>query len=583
MPEYVAPVRDLKFVLDEIAELPALAALPAFAEATDELVDAVLDEAARMAGEVIAPLNGPGDQTGVRMEDGWVVAAPGFADAYASFRDAGWLSLAIPAEHGGQGLPFAVHIAVSEMWNSASLAFALCPMLSMGAIEAVMKHGSAALREQFLAELVGASTTGTMNLTEPQAGSDLAAVKTMAVPDGDAWRVTGQKIYITWGDHDLTENIFHMVLARTPEAPPGVKGLSLFLVPKRLASGATNDVRPLSVEHKLGIHASPTCVMSFGDSGEGSIGYLVGERHDGLACMFTMMNHARLEVGLEGVGLGERALQAARYYANERRQGQAPGVAGQAPIIRHADVRRMLLTMRALTEAGRALTLYAAGQLDRALGSEDAASAAAAQCRLDLLTPVVKAWCTELAQEVTSIGVQVHGGMGYVEETGVAQYLRDARITPIYEGTNGIQAGDFVGRKFLRDGGDALSQLHDEIGAAVDALGAGGHSNEAHALGAALGQARAAATAVRDAADNPECTGAQAFDFMMCNGYLIGGWLMARQLLAASRAGHDDSFFAAKRISAGFYLGSLVPRATAHAMAVQTHGTVAANAAPALL
>ncbi|MEO0578829.1 MAG: acyl-CoA dehydrogenase family protein, partial [Pseudomonadota bacterium] len=355
MPEYAAPVRELKFVLDEIADLSALAAYPTFSEATDELVTAVLDEAARLANDVIAPLNAVGDTHGVKLGEDGVVAAPGFVDAYAGHRDSGWLSLAIPAEHGGQGLPFALHIAVSEMWNAANLSFALCPMLSMGAIEAVIKHGSDDIQARFLAELVDGSTTGTMNLTEPQAGSDLAAVKTMAVPDGDAFRVTGQKIYITWGDHDLTPNILHMVLARTPDAPPGVRGLSLFLVPKRLPNGEVNDVKTLSVEHKLGIHASPTCVLSFGDSGNGSVGYLIGELNQGLACMFTMMNHARLEVGLEGVGLCDRALQAARYYANERRQGHQPGIDGQAPIIEHADVRRMLLTMRGLAEAGRAM------------------------------------------------------------------------------------------------------------------------------------------------------------------------------------------------------------------------------------
>ena len=578
MPDYVAPLRELKFVLDEIADIGDLATLPALAEASDELVDAVLDEAARLASDVMAPLNASGDQHGVSIADGGVVAAPGFREAYASYRDSGWLSLAVPAAYGGQGLPFALHIAVSEMWNSANLAFALCPMLSMGAIEALMKHGSPALREQYLDGLVDASLTGTMNLTEPQAGSDLAAVKTMAVPDGDAWRVTGQKIYITWGDHDLTDNILHLVLARTPDAPAGVKGLSLFLVPKFLSDGAGNDVRPLSIEHKLGIHASPTCVMSFGDSGAGSVGYLVGELHEGLACMFTMMNHARLEVGLEGVGVGERALQAARYYAHERRQGHQPGIEGQAPIIHHPDVRRMLLTMRALTEGGRALAIYAGAALDRALNHPDADTAGAALGRLELLTPLVKAWCTEVAQEVTSLGVQVHGGMGYVEETGVAQYLRDARITPIYEGTNGIQAADFIGRKFLRDGGAAHSALLDDIAATVDALAAKELSADAAALGAALAAVRSAGEAAKARAADPANTGAQASDFMMANGYLVAGWLMAKQRLAACAQTGDDAFVAGKRLSTRFYLESVLPRALAHAAAVEADDLVAASA-----
>ncbi|MEO1036395.1 MAG: acyl-CoA dehydrogenase [Pseudomonadota bacterium] len=581
MPEYAAPVRELKFVLDEIADLPALAAYPTFSEATDELVTAVLDEAARLANDVIAPLNAVGDTHGVKLGEDGVVAAPGFVDAYAGHRDSGWLSLAIPAEHGGQGLPFALHIAVSEMWNAANLSFALCPMLSMGAIEAVIKHGSDDIQARFLAELVDGSTTGTMNLTEPQAGSDLAAVKTMAVPDGDAFRVTGQKIYITWGDHDLTPNILHMVLARTPDAPPGVRGLSLFLVPKRLPNGEVNDVKTLSVEHKLGIHASPTCVLSFGDSGNGSVGYLIGELNQGLACMFTMMNHARLEVGLEGVGLCDRALQAARYYANERRQGHQPGIDGQAPIIEHADVRRMLLTMRGLAEAGRAMTIYAGAALDRALYSDDERDAATWQQRLELLTPIVKAWCTEVAQEATSLGVQVHGGMGYVEETGVAQYLRDARITPIYEGTNGIQAADFAGRKFLRDGGAAFAALAADIETTCSELAAADLGESARALETYLGLLKDAARAVRETASTPEHTGAQAYDFMMATGYLVGGWLMARQLLVAARhTGDNDAFLAGKRISTRFYLSSLLPRVAAHCAAVTADDNVAANAAP---
>ncbi|MEM1261900.1 MAG: acyl-CoA dehydrogenase [Pseudomonadota bacterium] len=575
MPEYIAPVKELAFVLDTVAGLPDLAKRDAYAEATPELTHTVLDEAAKLASDVFAPLNVVGDTNGVTLDDAGVHAAPGFVDAYASYQESGWLSLAIPEAHGGQGLPFALHIAVSEMWNSANLSFALCPMLSMGAIEALIAHGNPVLNEQYLAGLVAATVTGTMNLTEPQAGSDLAAVKTIAVPDGDAYRLTGQKIYITWGDHDLTDNIVHMVLARTPDAPAGVRGLSLFLVPKLLTNGDVNDLRALSVEHKLGIHASPTCVMSFGDSGQGSLGYLVGELNQGLACMFTMMNHARLEVGLEGVGVGERALQAARTYANDRRQGSAAGHDGQVPIVEHPDVRRMLLTMRALTEAGRALVAYSAGALDRAHAPVSVDEAAAEKHRLELLTPVVKAWCTEVVQEVASLGVQVHGGMGYVEETGAAQFLRDARITPIYEGTNGIQAADFIGRKFLRDDGAALNALFADVDATIATVRVGTDADAAARLKVALDEARQAADLVRAGADDPSVSHAQAWDFLMLNGYLVGGWLYLKQLIALDGYDTDDEFRAAKRLSAMHYLGSLLPRVHLHSAAIRSAHIVA--------
>ncbi|MEO0997796.1 MAG: acyl-CoA dehydrogenase family protein, partial [Pseudomonadota bacterium] len=455
MTDYRAPIEELKFALSAVAGIDRLQSMPRFAEATPELVDAVLDEAGKLAAEVFAPLNAAGDRQGVAVRDRAVRAPDGFADAYRQFVDGGWLSLAQDEAIGGQGLPFTLHMAVSEFWNSANLSLALCPMLSVSAIEALQAHATPALQQRFIGPLVSAEWTGTMNLTEPQAGSDLAAVAMRAVPEGDHYRLSGQKIYISWGDHDMADNILHMVLARLPDAPPGVRGISLFLVPKYLLNedgspGERNDVYPVSVEHKMGIHASPTCVMAYGESGEGALGYLVGEPNQGLACMFTMMNHARLEVGLEGVGLSERAYQAAAWYARDRKQGSAPGVKGQAPIIRHADVRRMLLTMRSLTEAARALALYSAAALDTSHAAEDTAERARAAQRLGLLTPVVKAWCTEIAQEVTSLGIQVFGGMGYVEETGVAQYFRDARITPIYEGTNGIQALDLVMRKVGR-------------------------------------------------------------------------------------------------------------------------------------
>lgn len=581
MPDYHPPIDDSKFVLFELIRSLQLAEYPAFQEYSEELADSVLEEAGRFAAEQFAPINDLGDKQGVRIEERAVIAAAGFREAYQQYQEAGWLGLAIPDEHGGQGLPFLLHMAVSEYWNSANLSMSICPMLSMGAIEALIAHADPALCETYLGPLVEGRWTGTMNLTEPQAGSDLAAVRTKAVPEGDAYRITGQKIYISWGDHDMTENILHLVLARLPDAPAGVHGLSLFLVPKFMPdSGERNDVYAISCEHKLGLHASPTCVMSFGETdGNGAVGYLVGEANKGLSCMFTMMNHARLEVGLEGVGLAERATQAAYQFAADRKQGQAAGVEGQAPINRHADVRRMLLTMRSLTEAGRALAMEAAAMLDHSHGTSDEAARKAYRQRLDLLTPVVKAWCTELAQEVTSLSIQVHGGMGYVEETGVAQFYRDARITPIYEGTNGIQSGDLIGRKFLRDGGVAMRALIDDIGATLAEL----QSHEsvelqryAESLEQALKAHQNTAAGIQSRfAEAPDGAGLAAFDFMMMTGLLLGGWFHARSLLVVQpRLGRndvDDKFAKRKILSAGFYLERILPRVHGLARAVDAN------------
>lgn len=598
MPTYTAPVDDTRFVLEHLADLQGLAALPGFDEATPELVESVLAQAARMAAEVFAPINAIGDRQGVSVEDSSVRTADGFGDAYCHYREAGWLGLAQDPEHGGQGLPFALHMAVSEYWNAANLSLAICPMLSAGAAEALTTHATPALREIYLPKLISAEWTGTMCLSEPQAGSDLAAVKTQAKPSGDEFRITGQKIFISWGDHDFTDNILHLVLARLPDAPAGVKGVSLFLVPKFLVNadgtlGERNNVVPVSVEHKIGIHASPTCVMSFGDGdagddNAGAIGYLVGEANNGIACMFTMMNHARLEVGLEGVGIAHRAYQAAVRHAHDRKQGRVPGQKEQAAIILHPDVRRMLLLMRALTEAGRALALVAAATHDRAHVAPDADVRRGERARLELLTPIVKAWCTEFAQEVTSLAVQVHGGMGYVEETGVGQFFRDARITPIYEGTSGIQSADLVGRKVLRDGGAAMGDLVAEIRqAGVDLAGHGDTRLAEIATKLAGGVdllEGATSHLLESGARDPASTGAAAFNYLMLCGTVVGGWLMARSAVAAAgtlRANGSNAAFAQTKITTtAFYMHHVLPRALTYAAIVKSDATLVTSSPP---
>src|SRR5271165_18758 len=469
MPSYRAPLRDMQFVITELAGLERLATLPGYEEATPDLAEAVLEEAAKLASEVLAPLNQPGDQQGASLTKGGVVAADGFGSAYRQFVENGWNGLAGDPEYGGQGLPALISAATVEIWNSANMSFALCPLLTAGATEALKQHGSRELKARYLAKMVSGEWTGTMNLTEPQAGSDLSAVRAKAVPEGDHYRLYGQKIFITWGDHDMTDNVVHLVLARTPDAPEGVRGISLFLVPKFLIDaegnpGERNDVRCVSLEHKLGIHASPTCVMSFGDS-KGAIGYLVGQENKGLAHMFTMMNEARQKVGLQGIGIAERAYQAARDYARERVQGRSAGQKSgdRVTIIHHPDVRRMLLTMKSQIEAMRAFGYVLAADIDVAHRHPDKAERERRQTRVDLLTPVLKGWCTELGVELASLAIQVFGGLGFIEETGAAQHLRDARIATIYEGTTGIQSADLVGRKLTMDNGRAMATLIDEI------------------------------------------------------------------------------------------------------------------------
>jgi alkylation response protein AidB-like acyl-CoA dehydrogenase len=425
------------------------------AELDDEMVEAILTEAAKLARDVLAPLNRTGDEFAMKCEDGVVKTPPGYKEAYKQYCESGWNSVPFSPDYDGQGLPWSIAFPLQEMWQASSISFGLCPLLTQGAVEAIESHGSQELKDIYLARLIAGEWTGTMNLTEPQAGSDLAAVRAKAIPNDDgSYALTGQKIYITYGEHDMAENIIHLVLARLPDAPEGVKGISLFIVPKFLVNedgslGARNDVICSSIEHKLGIHASPTCTMIFGENG-GATGYLVGEAHQGLKYMFTMMNNARLCVGLQGIGVSERSYQAALHYAQDRKQGK--DTQGQdTAIVNHSDVRRMLMTMRAYTEAARALAYEAGAHLDR--GNEGNAASSA---RVGLLTPVVKAWSTDIALEVTSLGVQICGGMGFVEETGVAQYYRDARILPIYEGTNGIQSLDLVFRKILLNEGTAF-------------------------------------------------------------------------------------------------------------------------------
>jgi alkylation response protein AidB-like acyl-CoA dehydrogenase len=476
---YHAPLADMSFALKYGAALAPALEEGFFGDLTMDDVEAVLTEAGRMAGEVIAPLNRVGDRIGTTFKDGAVTTAPGWKEAYHAWCKGGWSGLASPTEWGGQGLPQVVNAACTEMWNAASMAFGVGPMLTMGAIDALNAHGSDKLKRAYLEKLVTGEWTGTMQLTEPQAGSDVGALRTRAErADDGIYRITGQKIFITYGEHDLTDNIIHFVLARLPDAPPGTRGISLFLVPKFLLNadgspGARNDVRAHSVEHKLGIHGSPTCTMIFGDNG-GATGFIVGQEHAGMASMFTMMNRARLAVGLQGVGVAERATQQAIGYARERRQGRIPGMPAtqMAPIIAHPDVKRMLMTMRALTQAARSICYATAIALDRAERGTEKAARQAAHARASLLTPLAKAFSTDIGIEVASLGVQVHGGMGYIEETGAAQLFRDARIAAIYEGTNGIQAIDLVTRKLPLAGGAVVETYLSELRRIVDAVNA---------------------------------------------------------------------------------------------------------------
>jgi 3-(methylsulfanyl)propanoyl-CoA dehydrogenase len=580
MNDYIAPGKDITFAINELAELNKISKLPGFEDATPDLIEAVIEEAARLANGVLSPHNKSGDEIGAKVVDKKVVPADGFADIYNAFREGGWPALPFDPERGGQGLPELVATAANEIWQAANMSFALCPMLTEGAAVAIDAHASEALKEIYLPKMISGEWTGTMNLTESQAGSDLAAVKTRAEPEGDHYLISGQKIFITWGDQDFTDNIIHLVLARLPDAPQGIKGISLFIVPKYLVNddgslGERNDVYPVSVEHKLGIHASPTCIMSYGDNG-GAIGYLVGEPHSGINCMFTMMNHARLAVGVQGLSISERAYQQALNYAKERTQGQALGQEGRVTIIHHPDVRRMLMLMKSGIEAMRGLCYVSAASLDYIHHAETDDIKAQHSERFALLTPVVKAWCTELAQELSSLGVQVHGGMGFIEETGAAQHFRDARITTIYEGTTGIQAQDLVGRKVIRDSGKAMKNLLEEMHQVGKEIASLDNENfvsfQSNYIKAVQTLEKATAWLLDNYQSDANAPGSVAVNFMMLMGTVCGGWLMARAALIASAkidAGADDvEFYKGKIVSARFYADHFLPRADAYLASV---------------
>jgi len=580
MSDYHPPVHDMEFVLRELADLPGLAALPGYEDVSAELAASVLEEAGKIAAEVVAPLNRTGDLQGARLENGEVVSPEGWYSAYRALVDGHWIGVSSDPVYGGMGLPGAVGAAVQEMWHAANMAFALCPMLTQSAVKALSTCGSEAQKAKYLPKLVNGEWAGTMNLTEVTAGSDLGAIRTKAVKDGDHYLISGQKIFITYGDHQLTDNIIHMVLARTLDAPAGVKGISLFIVPKFLVNddgslGARNDLKALSLEHKLGIHASPTAVMSYGDNG-GAIGYLVGEENRGLEYMFVMMNSARLNVGLQGLGIADRAYQLALSYARERVQGKPPGGTKASAIVDHPDVRRMLMTMKARIEAMRALAYVAAAALDRAAHHPDAAAREAAHRHAELLNPIVKGCCTEAGVDVASLGVQIHGGMGFIEETGAAQHFRDARITTIYEGTTAIQANDLVGRKLLRDKGETAREALAEAARTAETL-AEGRDEILKAIAASLGKG---VTAAHDAVDwllsaaveDPRLPGAASVPLLRLFGVVLGGHQMARAALAARRhldAGEGDArFYDAKLKTARFYAESILSQSASLLAAV---------------
>lgn len=586
MLDYTPPLRDMQFILRELAGLDEITALSGCEEATPDLITAILEEAGKFASGVLSPINRSGDEQGCRLlEDGSVVPPAGWHQAYEQFREAGWLGLSLPVEFGGQGLPKLVSTPVMEMWNAANMAFTMLPILNQGQAEALLIAATDAQKQTWLHKVVSGEWASTMNITEPQAGSDLAATRTRAETQADgSYKLFGQKIYISYGEHDLTPNIVHLVLARLPDAPPGVKGLSLFIVPKHLVNedgslGERNDVRCISIEHKMGIHGSPTCTLSFGDDG-GAIGYLVGQPNRGLEVMFVMMNEARFGVGIQGLALAERAYQSALGYARERVQGRnvVTGESG-TPIIHHPDVKRMVLSMRARIMAMRALLYTTAGWFDIAQHHPDKAVADKHARYLDLLMPVAKGWCTELGNEVCDEAIQVFGGMGFVEETGVAQHYRDARIITIYEGTTGIQANDLVGRKILREGGATLGQLIVELRETVTTLADAGLTEIADGLTDLL-------DALESALDWMLANGrekladvlAGAVPFLHLLGTVCGGWQLARAALAAQAglaAGQGEAAYLQSLIDlARFYMTTIGPQAAAHATTVREAGAV---------
>ena len=576
MTDYAAPLSDMAFVLGHVVDYPEIASWDAFAHADLDTVRGVLEECGRFMGEVLAPLNRVGDTVGSRRnEDGSVTTPPGFAEAYRRYVQAGWSAVPFPPEHGGGGFPWVVGLAIQEMLTSANMGFSLCPLLTQGAIDALLHHGSETQQQVYLARMVTGDWTGTMNLTEPQAGSDVGALTTRAVPRPDgSYRIFGTKIFITYGEQDLTENIVHLVLARTPDAPPGTRGISCFIVPKFLVGpdgelGERNDVTCVSIEHKLGIHASPTCVLSFGDRGEGAWGELIGDENAGMRYMFTMMNNARLSVGLEGLAISERAYQQALDYAQERVQGRAVGASSAAsPIIEHPDVRRMLMTIKAYDEGLRCLLYLNAASIDRSAHAPDPGARERAAELVGLLTPVCKAFGTDLGVELTSLALQVHGGMGYVEETGVAQHFRDSRIAPIYEGTNGIQAADLVGRKLGLRGGaavhDLIALMHEADAELADADDLAPIRD---ALRTHVADLERATAWMAEHAGDPAGTLAGSVPYLRIFGLVTCGWLLARSAAAATRllaeggGGFETAFLQAKVTTARFYATQLLPQA----------------------
>ena len=575
MSNYTAPVEDMGFVLREVVELEKLCSETGLDASTIDIVDTVLEAAGKLAREEIEPINKPGDLEGLIINSaGEVTTATGFKDAYHHYVEGGWGSLQFDTKYGGQGVPFVVAASVQEMWHSANMSWGLCPLLTQGAVEAITHNASDELKQRYLPKLISGEWSGTMNLTEGDAGTDVGALKTRATPEKDHYLIRGQKVYITWGEHDMTENIVHLVLARLPDAPLGVKGISLFLVPKVLVNeddslGEKNDLKALSLEDKIGIHACPTCVMSYGDK-TGAIGYLVGEENKGMQCMFTMMNNARLTVGLQGVSIAERAYQQALSFCKERIQGIAPGYQDAGPIIRHPDVHRMLATMKSITEAARALTYTACAEVDFAAGNLSDEEQDQHHRRLGLLTPIVKGWCTETAQEVASLSLQCHGGMGYIEETGIAQIYRDARILPIYEGTNGIQSMDLVGRKITGDSGLGIKELILEMKSFANQT-----SLDTLLSKAQLDRFKESLTALEEASalvlnnsENKHYVGMIAFDMLMMSGTITAAWQMLKSLEKAKAAFENkmvsSDFFESKTKSVGHFVDSILPRYLAH-------------------
>ena len=579
---YGAPLADMRFLLHGLGLLETVNTLPGYEDASADLVDAVLEEAGKLASGKLAPLNQPADRAGGAVFENGVVRTPdGFAEAYREFVEGGWNGVPFDPKRGGQGLPWLVATAVQEMWQSANMSLSLCSLLTQGAVELLTAHGSGEQKAAWLDKLISGEWTGTMNLTEPAAGSDVGALKCKAEPNGDHYLIRGQKIFITYGEHDMTENIVHMVLARTPGAPKGVKGISLFVVPKFLINpdgglGRRNDLRCVSIEEKLGIHGSPTCVMAFGD-GDGAVGYLVGEENRGMECMFTMMNAARMNIGLQGVAIAERAYQQARDFARERVQGKTvSGKGGGAAIIGHPDVRRMLMTMKAQTEAMRAVSYDLAAMQDISRRHAEESWRSYAERRVALLTPVIKGWGTDTGVEVTSLAIQVHGGMGFIEETGVAQHYRDARIAPIYEGANGIQAIDLVMRKVLRDEGAAAKEYIDEIHALINGINQRSEEDVAtirkHLAAAVDALENSTDWLIEAGGESPVDALAGASHYMRLFGITAGGAMLTRGALAAfealDKAGGDSAFHETKIATARFYAEQILPLTSAIATTI---------------